>query len=369
MRISPLQRLLLSLVLAAYVSACGADSSLTIDTRTATPGPTLTPPAVPTATVSSSPTITESPEPTSTRTRTTTPLPSRTQTPSPSVTQTSAPTSTASPIATRTPTPTPSATATATTTPTSTVTPTNTLTRTPTATATQTATRTDTATATSTPTLTATQTLTPTVPTSTATPTVTGTPPPPTPTTTSTNTPAGTPTSTPTPTATDTVAATATPTVTPTPAADCGNNVLEPGETCDSCPQDCQVLACTAGTQQATYDVNFEAPFGEQPTSVTVLIGQRSDVLSIPGSGIGVNVAQRIGNRQPGSTALGNDLDYAVRVVFSRNAGVDNGRLFTLRFDVCQGQTPSDDAVACSIEGCSGAFGLIDGCTCSAMLP
>lgn len=119
----------------------------------------------------------------------------------------------------------------------------------------------------------------------------------------------------------------------------------------------------------ATYDVNFEAPFGDTPTSVTVLVANRSDVLMIPGSGIGAAVVQRIGSRPSGSSLIANDLDYGVRVVLNRTAGLSDGRIFTIRFDVCQEQTATDADVACTVEGCSGSFGLIEGCTCSVMLP
>jgi hypothetical protein len=152
-------------------------------------------------------------------------------------------------------------------------------------------------------------------------------------------------------------------------AATCGNGLIEQGETCETCPQDCEILACTAGLETVTYDINFDAPFGEVPTSVTVLVANRSDVLMIPGSGIGATVVQRIGSRPSGSSLIANDLDYGVRVVLTRAAGFANGRVFTIRFDVCQGETATDEDVACSVEGCSGSFGLIEGCSCSVAIP
>lgn len=152
-------------------------------------------------------------------------------------------------------------------------------------------------------------------------------------------------------------------------AADCGNGIIEPGESCETCPDDCEILTCTAGTESLTFDVNFEAPFGETPTSVTTLVAHRTDILMIPGTGIGPTVVQRIGSRPSGSSLIANDLDYAVRAVLNRTAGLDNGRIFTIRFDVCQGETATAADLACTVEGCSGSFGLIDGCTCSVALP
>ena len=148
--------------------------------------------------------------------------------------------------------------------------------------ATQTATGTVTATATvAAPTATATNT-------ATATDTPLGGPP--TATSTLTRTPSSTGTSTRTATITATVTRTAsvafTPTATPTPgAAVCGNNFLEAGETCATCPADCTVLSCTAVAPIQTFRINFAAPPGSVVTATSALVGYRSNRVSLPGSG------------------------------------------------------------------------------------
>jgi hypothetical protein len=184
-----------------------------------------------------------------------------------------------------------------------------------------------------------------------------------------TNTPTITPTTTPTPTG-PTPTHTPTPTETPEGGSVCGNGILEPGETCDSCATDCQVLPCSDSGADAMFEIHLSVPFGEQATSVTSLVGYKSNVVSIPGSGLVASVQQRITMRPPGTSTFGNDLDYALRVVQTNNGGLD-GKIYALTFDRCQqSPTPPTEAdFACSVEGCSGAFGLISGCTCAVVAP
>lgn len=192
----------------------------------------------------------------------------------------------------------------------------------------------------------------------TRTPTITPTPAGPTNTPTETPTPGG-PTSTPT----------NTPTSTATPGGGiCGNGFLEPGETCAGCPPDCQVLPCTDSGLDATFQVNLDAP--ETVTSVTTLVGYKSNVVMIPGSGIVASVQGRIQMRQSGATYIGNDLDYALRTVVNKSSGLALGKLNTILFDRCTGApVPTAADFGCTIEGCSGEFGLIDGCTCQIVTP
>jgi hypothetical protein len=180
-----------------------------------------------------------------------------------------------------------------------------------------------------------------------------------------------TPTVTPTPTVTGTPpTSTPTPTPTPTVLGFCGNGFLEPGETCSNCPTDCQVLPCTDSGTDAMFEIHLSLPFGEEATSVTTLVGYRSDVVSIPGTGLVGSVQQRITMRPPGTSTFGNDLDYALRVVQTNNGGLD-GKIYALTFDRCtQSPTPPAEAdFGCTVEGCSGAFGLINGCTCAVLSP
>lgn len=178
-----------------------------------------------------------------------------------------------------------------------------------------------------------------------------------------------TPTSTPngggsTPTNT----ATATPT---NGSGSCGNGFLEPGETCASCAPDCVVSPCTAVAPTPSFAVQFQGVLGAVPTTVTMLLGYQSDLVSIPGSGNALSVRQRITYpAPPPSPQSPNDLDYALRMVIGRTAGFPNGLIASVRFDRCQGApAPIPADFACTVEACAGPGGPITGCTCTVTLP
>jgi hypothetical protein len=184
-----------------------------------------------------------------------------------------------------------------------------------------------------------------------------------------------TPTRTPTPTATRTPGGTEIPTETPTPSPTptvqpCGNGLIEPGETCDACPDDCVVLACSAGNPILTAEVDLQAPLGNSPSALAVLVGYRSNLFSLPGSSGAAGA--RVKNRPAGSSQLVNDLNYAVRVVMNAPAGgtLPNAQIFTIDFDTCAGApTPMSADLACTVESCGSSTGTIEGCTCSITLP
>lgn len=165
--------------------------------------------------------------------------------------------------------------------------------------------------------------------------------------------------STPTPAAT----ATATATATPVP---CGDGVITAGETCDTCPQDCAVLPCTAAPAGPTVAVTLTIPDGQSVTGVTVLVGYHSSVVSLPGSGAETSVSGRVKNRPSNAIPGINDLDYALRVVLARSSPLPAGRLFTIDFDACSGGPAATAAeFGCTVEGCANANGTVDGCMCS----
>ena len=184
-------------------------------------------------------------------------------------------------------------------------------------------------------------------------------------------TPSGTPTQPAGDTATPT--ATFTPTFTPTmgPSAVCGNGILEPGENCTGCAADCAIGQCSATATMASFQISFQSPPGTTPITATTLLGYRSDRISIPGSGNVLSVRQRVVFPAPlPNTIAINDLDYAVRVVLGRTAGIAAGLLYTATFDTCQG-APAVHAedFACTMEACAGAGGAITGCTCTVVEP
>jgi hypothetical protein len=149
----------------------------------------------------------------------------------------------------------------------------------------------------------------------------------------------------------------------------CGNGILETGETCASCPPDCVVSACTATTPIQTLRIDFQAPSGSSASATAVLVGYRSDRVSLPGSGS--MAGSRVKMRPAGTSQLVNDLNYAVRVVVQANSGtIPDGKLFTIDFDTCQGASPVTPAdFGCSVESCGSSFGPIDGCTCAVVTP
>lgn len=173
----------------------------------------------------------------------------------------------------------------------------------------------------------------------------------------------------PTPTPTNTPPGGAT-TATPTSGGgNCGNGFLEPGETCANCAADCVVSPCTAVAPTPSFAIHLNSPLGSVPTTVTVLLGYQSDLVSIPGSGNATMVRQRITYPAPPPFPQEpNDLNYALRLVVGRNAGFTNGLFATVRFDRCSGApAPTAADFGCTVEACAGSGGPIAGCTCTVM--
>jgi cysteine-rich repeat protein len=157
---------------------------------------------------------------------------------------------------------------------------------------------------------------------------------------------------------------TPTPTATATPLTRCGNGVLESGETCDACLADCLVSACSTVTPGVTVSVSYDAP-DDSIAGLTVLVGYRSSVVNLPGSGSTASVAARVRNKPSNSITAVNDLDYALRVVLSRANPIPLGRIFTVDFDACDAApSPCAADFGCMVEGCANRFGRVDGCTC-----
>lgn len=137
---------------------------------------------------------------------------------------------------------------------------------------------------------------------------------------------------------------------------------LVSGTACAVCPEDCTIADCTAVTPGQTISVSFTAPESVQSVgSITVLIGYRSDTVSLPGTG---NVASRV-KKDPtikNAFPFSNDLDYAVRVGLKASP-FPPGPLFTIVFDACQGATvPTADDFSCTVEGCDDPSCTVDGC-------
>jgi hypothetical protein len=119
-----------------------------------------------------------------------------------------------------------------------------------------------------------------------------------------------------------------------------------------------------------TFRIDLGVETERTPSAVTVLLGYRSSLVSLPGSGNAMTVRQRVRNTPSNAIVQVNDLDYALRVVLSRGSGIAVGRLFTVDFDSCQNAAAATIAdFGCAIEGCGGGSGPIDGCSCSVTTP
>lgn len=166
-------------------------------------------------------------------------------------------------------------------------------------------------------------------------------------------------TATPTSTATPTATATATATI---PVVMCGDGLLEPSESCEICPADCQAASCSASGRYL-FEVGYSG--SRSATSLAVLVTYRSSSMSLPGSANQATVGQRVTER-PSGTFVVNDLNYALRVVLGGSSPKPAGKLFAVDFDGCQTMPPPGaNDVRCIVEGCSDGFGRINDCACT----
>lgn len=184
---------------------------------------------------------------------------------------------------------------------------------------------------------------------------------------------------TPTPTSSPAPSTTPTPTATATPDRGmCGNGIPETGETCDDgnldendeCPNDCTIEPCDPAGTTRSVQVDFVPPEFQDASSISLLITYPDGSVGIPGSGSDASVVARITGRQTGATLTPNDLDHALRVVYTRPGRINPGRVFLLGFDDCTGGTaPSIDDFGCQIVGCSNSSGPLEGCSCTVSEP
>jgi hypothetical protein len=148
--------------------------------------------------------------------------------------------------------------------------------------------------------------------------------------------------------------------------ADCGNGVIEADESCETCPTDCRVPGCAASGEKVTFDVRLAVPFGEEVTSVTTLITYDGELMRSPGSGLTPEAQKSIRNRPKGASTYANAFGTAVRVVQTKNDGLAAEEVYRLVLDRCKDARDATTAdLTCTVEGCAGKFGLIDGCSCS----
>ncbi len=163
-------------------------------------------------------------------------------------------------------------------------------------------------------------------------------------------------------------AATETAEATPEPterAAVCGNGLLDPGETCDDCADDCNgASACevTDATRRATFRL---VPAEESyPFGFAVRIAYRGNKLSLPGAEFDQAVSDRVTVDKETSRIVARDVGHSLRLVVTDGNGLVEPTQVTVRFDRCKGAKDEKDDAVCFLEGCTGRGIDIDGCAC-----
>jgi hypothetical protein len=114
------------------------------------------------------------------------------------------------------------------------------------------------------------------------------------------------------------------------------------------------------------FSVRLEVPFGDSATSITTLVGYDGTLMRIPGGGMTPETQKRIRNRPKGASTYATVLGPAVRVVQTKNDGFPSAEIYSVVLDRCEDARDTTAAdLTCTVEGCAGKFGLIDGCSCS----
>ena len=151
------------------------------------------------------------------------------------------------------------------------------------------------------------------------------------------------------------------PTPTATPASSCGDALLSPDETCDTCAADCIPQPCAAGAETVDVRVDLAMPGVAQPSQIRLTLAYRTSKVSLPSAGL----QGRFQPSQAGLIVRPTDRDYAVDAQLARS-GLTSGALFTVTFDRCAGAAvPSGSDFACTVTNC----GTASGCTCTADVP
>lgn len=151
----------------------------------------------------------------------------------------------------------------------------------------------------------------------------------------------------------------------PQAGAACGDHLLDAGETCDGCPDDCKAAPCpvSASDKPVRFAVEWAPPAGQTASSLTLTVAYRSSRIGLPGSGAAPQI--RLEKAPANAIVLLNDLDYAVKVVLTKSGTIEPGQVFTLAFDRCESApAPAASDFSCQVAGCATAAGDIQDCSC-----
>jgi cysteine-rich repeat protein len=167
---------------------------------------------------------------------------------------------------------------------------------------------------------------------------------------------------------------------------DCGNGVVNAGETCDdgnnsdndSCPADCRIDACTPiTTSQRLVSVTFAPPQGALVAGLTVLVDYPEGQVDLPGNGTSFP-SGTISGVPPGSSISVNDLNFngkghAVRITIAGQGGtaLTPGQIVRFKFQDCQGATPptADDFLCTVVSATDPFLNAVVGVRCAVALP
>jgi hypothetical protein len=153
-------------------------------------------------------------------------------------------------------------------------------------------------------------------------------------------------------------------------ATACGDGLLGAGETCESCPADCQPSTCkTKGRRTVTVELTPQSGF-ETVGAVTILLSYRKGTLSLPGEKNAPAAKARVKARQAKAQVFVNDLGYALRAVVSSQEGLPAGPLLDVTLDTCSDAAAAQLAdLSCRVESCAQGGGRLRECACGVSLP
>jgi cysteine-rich repeat protein len=148
--------------------------------------------------------------------------------------------------------------------------------------------------------------------------------------------------------------------------AHCGNNRIEPGETCDDgntkdgdyCPSNCRIETCKPTSTRFAVSVELVHPVNVAVGGVVVFVDYPEGAVSLPGGGGESSVASRISNVPKDFASSPYDLEYALRETIALPRALPAGEIFRASFDLCEGaQPPLAKDFTCRVEEASAPGG------------